>query len=737
MGREETRESLELMKQGRLEEASRILLEALRENPEDPNTHFELGCLYAILGRRDKAVEEWRRCLKLNPEMGEAHYALAWAHYDIGDYETAYKHVEMAYKSGVPLEPLKELFDLFKGIERRAEISMEVEETMKGSRPSRLTVLSFYLFCCLPVFIVLLYTGVVMGFPKGFDAYHHIYKVEYILRFFPNFFWNYQWDNGIPHFGGTYPPMAYYIMALIVHLTGLSIEVVMNGWAALSVVVNILGLSAFLYKITGRRLPPLLASSLLAFTPAFWDYWFDGGNYSRVFSMGFIGPVLYLASEVYYGRRRGIVSLLLPLLCSLAITIHLIGGLTTLILVSLYILFRTEGIINKFRYVASLILSTFLLSSFYVFQYLFSNPSRRGGLFFSVEYGPPPLQALIMPGSICSFNILMIPSLIILFILYLYARRIGSERSREAWRCLLAFAFFSAFFLLRAFLGYIPNYPRNLYIMQPERLFSIDSIGLGLTIALLLSLTLESASAQGRLHKVIQVLAVSLIAASLLLGLLIELPSMKRLIYLNDKFSELDLIVVEEDLQHRIGSEALGITTGAFGCNHLTPHIRGYFFQGVPYPDWYSWLRSALFKQKSNPEETLFLIEWYAIRWILTDQDPGKFLTSPNLYSQVAKGGVWYEFEYLNASPILSAINSPSILFIGDELHYDVFLRALSLTSLGPDQCVPVMGHSKYVDAYTLEELLRFDTLILYGYRYHDREAMADLLSRYLNRGRG
>lgn len=70
-----------------------------------------MSCVYAALGERDRAVVEWRRCLEVKPEMGEAYLTLAWAYYDIGEYEGACRHVEMAHKSGVSLKPLKKLFN--------------------------------------------------------------------------------------------------------------------------------------------------------------------------------------------------------------------------------------------------------------------------------------------------------------------------------------------------------------------------------------------------------------------------------------------------------------------------------------------------------------------------------------------------------------------------------------------------------------------------------------------------
>jgi hypothetical protein len=76
-------------------------------------TYFGMGCVYALQGSVDKAVKEWLRAVEIDPGCGEAHYALAWAYYGGGDQERGYEHVSRAVESGVDLDSVKDILELF------------------------------------------------------------------------------------------------------------------------------------------------------------------------------------------------------------------------------------------------------------------------------------------------------------------------------------------------------------------------------------------------------------------------------------------------------------------------------------------------------------------------------------------------------------------------------------------------------------------------------------------------
>jgi len=744
--RGDLQEGFKLIRQRRLEEAREFFQELLKLNPGDVGALFALGCVHAALGERDKAIEEWRRCLEINPHMGKAHYALAWAYYRMGDYERGFRHVQMAYESGASPSLAQELRSLLETeavaaeAEKPGEVAVEAEEAVEEveaveeGKLSRWITLSTYLIPPSISLIVLWFIGATSGFPKGFDAHVHIFKAVYILKFFPNFFWNYLWDSGVPHFAGSYPPMAYYIIAAFSRLTGLSVEAVINGWLSLSVIINLLGLQAFLYNVTHRRIPSILAPLLLLFTPAYWDYWLDVGAHARVFSLGLLGPFLYLASKAYMERRRSLI-LLLYILSALIITIHPIGGALALAYLILHHLISGDGILHKLRLTLETPLIALSLSSFYIAQYLFSNPEVRRRSIFSISYLPTKFEYLILPRGIHSLNILIIPLTAALTILYLYLRRrAGGVEDDEAKSWLLVFSILTSLSLLYGYVGYLSFYPSNLYIsaIPPDYISTITSLNICPLIGILLALVEEKAKFRG-----VKYLGGILTALTIILGFLIEVPILRHSICDHRHFAPMDVIEVEEgDWQHRLAADAFEVTMW-FATYHRVPLMKGYYLYLTPYLTWCDWSSHAIYKLRGNIDETCFLLDWHAVRWIVVNYNQDKFLNHTDRFRLIAERYGWYEFEYLNASNILSATDTPTILFIGSDEKYDLALRALSLTGLNSESCIIVKGWSRYIDDYTPGELGKFSALLLYGYRYRDIDAAMRVLSDYLQGGGG
>lgn len=53
-------------------EAERLLLEALKKDPLDPDLHYHLGIVYDILNEKEKAEKHFRRTLELVPDHPQA-----------------------------------------------------------------------------------------------------------------------------------------------------------------------------------------------------------------------------------------------------------------------------------------------------------------------------------------------------------------------------------------------------------------------------------------------------------------------------------------------------------------------------------------------------------------------------------------------------------------------------------------------------------------------------------------
>ena len=87
-----------LLKEQAIQEAS----QAAQAYPEDPLTHVLLGAAYYNIGRSDEAETHLRRCLKLNPEIVEAHEMLAKIAYERGEPELAIQLCQEAFSKGAP-----------------------------------------------------------------------------------------------------------------------------------------------------------------------------------------------------------------------------------------------------------------------------------------------------------------------------------------------------------------------------------------------------------------------------------------------------------------------------------------------------------------------------------------------------------------------------------------------------------------------------------------------------------
>jgi tetratricopeptide (TPR) repeat protein/TolB-like protein len=72
----------------------RILEELIEKYPKEKDAHYELGMYYHNRGMAKEAVEEFRRALSLDPNMGAALNMLGYSYADLGEYENAIKAFE-------------------------------------------------------------------------------------------------------------------------------------------------------------------------------------------------------------------------------------------------------------------------------------------------------------------------------------------------------------------------------------------------------------------------------------------------------------------------------------------------------------------------------------------------------------------------------------------------------------------------------------------------------------------
>jgi tetratricopeptide (TPR) repeat protein len=84
-------DALDLIQQGKLEEAKKILEDISLVNPNDIEILCNLGMCLSDLGQSEKAVVTLEKCIKLKPNYANAYVALGFAYFKTGDFENAEK----------------------------------------------------------------------------------------------------------------------------------------------------------------------------------------------------------------------------------------------------------------------------------------------------------------------------------------------------------------------------------------------------------------------------------------------------------------------------------------------------------------------------------------------------------------------------------------------------------------------------------------------------------------------
>jgi Flp pilus assembly protein TadD len=91
---ERNNQGVELLKQGKIEEAIGPLLKAVELNPKDPNVRMNLAYAYDQQGRLDEAIIHYQKAIELNPRDSVARNNLGVVYNKIGHYDEAIRELE-------------------------------------------------------------------------------------------------------------------------------------------------------------------------------------------------------------------------------------------------------------------------------------------------------------------------------------------------------------------------------------------------------------------------------------------------------------------------------------------------------------------------------------------------------------------------------------------------------------------------------------------------------------------
>ncbi len=600
----------------------------------------------------------------------------------------------------------------------------------------KIDLLIFLIF--LSVFIWLTYYGQhLTGFPTGTDTYAHLFRIKFVLDNFPNINWNPLWDGGTLFWLWSHPPFPSVFQATLVKVFSISPEVVLTLVAASSYFLMLLGIYYFVFSGWGRW-PAILAVFLILSNPGSFGWW-SGGNYSRIFALGFWG--LSLGLSALYLRKKEKGNLLLGSIIIFSTIAHgshlLIGGLT-FFSVSLLIVFwgRRERLLHWFK----LVLFPLVLSSYWYIPLIFmANPSSRffgGGL-----VGPAEWRNFIYPLHLAE-HFALLPILPAVFIVGLIFTLFFKKKSKR--KILVPILILNILSFGYLTMGYIPGYPRNGYIDGLPPISAFPAFAIFLPI---LTAGIWGETKLGKSKKVIFsfLIFLALVGVFWNKNFLIRArrdvarQSMVQTWY--QKMIDID----PQETNFRLGTDSAFVADW-FNYNYQIPQTRDYFNQGQIYPDWIAYLERAVWYWNDNYNETNFLLDWYAVKNFFVGEphyNVRKFLDKEEYYLNIAeqfsdkpglreKANEIFQFEYRKTSPIFVAVNTPTILVVGNDASYDAFIRTIAQTNLNSQELIPVKGGDS-LDSFTNEQLRQFSALFLYGSGLSEKEGK--LLGEYLKDG--
>jgi Tfp pilus assembly protein PilF len=102
---------LALLEAGQYLGALKVLLEADKDDPDDPVTNYYLGIAYNGRGMRDMALERFQRAVYLKEDYSEAHNYIGVIYMDMGQWEKAIVAFDQALKNYLYETPALALYN--------------------------------------------------------------------------------------------------------------------------------------------------------------------------------------------------------------------------------------------------------------------------------------------------------------------------------------------------------------------------------------------------------------------------------------------------------------------------------------------------------------------------------------------------------------------------------------------------------------------------------------------------
>jgi len=592
------------------------------------------------------------------------------------------------------------------------------------------------------------------GYPRGWDAVGHVFKVKVIANFWPHFNWVHSWGGGMPHFL-RYPLLPYLPLAFIHQQTKIDVGLLLTGAGVLAVALSAIGIYLLVWELTRSRIVSLVSAFIYALTPASWSYAFSGGIYARAFATPFL--VLALWSFIRALKRGEKLDkqacLLTVVFLGFSFLSHFIVGTLAFLLVFVLGLLVVKGLKEKIIVLSKIFIPAIMLTAGFSFPFGATKPSTHQWLGDISEYirSVPWADLLylldkevgISGSSLNKLSPFLLPLAVLLFLAVFVFRRKELLKNSLLFQVILFFSSLSLLLLIYVKVIFGPFDLLYAIVGNPAGMLHYLAILVAPLVGILLFLLIPT----GKLRLLPPLLVILVVGFWVKVQLVDVMGSLgvdrfcSTETYSAQPFKMVEKMMVGLDHQFnfRLGTEDAG--TGAWFNTRFpyVPQTRDYFGQGVVDQDQRFHLIYSLFHQKDNYQETNFLMDWWGVKQFMALKGgdiAGKYISKPEFYRCLDIDPSFDGCEFRQPTPILAATDSPAILFIGKKTSYNIFFRSLAYSNLNSRHFIPIHG-DEFIDSYSSDELKKFKVLVLYDYRFRDSRRAAELLKSFVENGGG
>lgn len=623
-------------------------------------------------------------------------------------------------------------------------------------------------------FAVSYYYGAWLGYPRGDDTLLHLFKTKYILLNWPYHHWWNIWAGGMPLFL-YYPPLPHYLLAFVELLTGVSPELLLTLASILAIGFSSLAIYTFVFLITRNRLAALMSAVVYLSTPGGWAMSLNSGVYMRSLAMPFSLFGLTLTMYLFKNHEQKESSTKLikisAIFWGITILIHqfiaAIGLTTALVMV---VFFAKGDLFKKLFTFIKVTALSLIISATLILPFIVHFPNNPSNSWVSPDaqkpvnlnrlwHIPSISQPILSNFDYSDMNRLpsyLLPfTLVLIIITVLSFLKISQDKIRLNKSLIMNNNFsirMLVFSVLFIFLWFIYSQAIPLKISKAFSLINSAYAFLG-TNGAMYFIPIFTGIAWGiMLHLVVKQkkLQFFILTLLILISSYFVTDQEEKIIYsLEDKYlqftfgvrdlsfpyGKVSKTITEENTDNfRFAVQRIFITDPLFFSLNFPniPQTGHYFTTGIQNFPLY-WDFDYFLWHPESYDQLKFVLDWWGVNNIFAKSINDSFNSIHFNLIEKDKGGSVYSFE--ESSPILSAVNTPTLLHIGKpETFSQDLIKILAINNLNSQTVIPVWGEET-IDQYRENDLKLFDAIIVYDYQVNSFFEFTQTITDYVVSG--